>query len=85
MNSFVTMIMALFFLWAGVYCLHRPRQVQQWLVTFYRHNKPDGEVPVWLSGRGVVQFTRLMGVLCMINFVMLLYLLTHHSALFPEQ
>jgi len=85
MNSLVTMIMALFFLWVGVVCLHRPQQVQQWLVAFYRQNKPDGHAPAWLSGRGVVLFTRIMGLLCMVNFIMLLYLLTHHSALFPEQ
>ena len=85
MNRFVTMVMALFFLWAGVVCLHRPLQVQQWLVTFYRQNKPDGQVPAWMTGRGLVLFTRLMGLLCMVNFIMLLYLLTHHSALFLEQ
>jgi hypothetical protein len=81
MNSFVTLMMALFFLWVGVYCLHRPQQVQQWLVAFYRQNRPDGRVPSWLSSRGVVVFTRFMGLLCMINFIMLLYLLTHHAAL----
>lgn len=75
MGGFVTLLMAVFFLWLGVTCLHRPQRVQQWLISFYKQNKPDGAVPGWLQGNGIILFTRLFGVLCMVNFFLQVYLL----------
>jgi len=75
--TFVTLLMALFFLWIGVACLHRPQRVQQWLVSFYKSNRPEHQAPAWMEGKGVTLFIRVIGLLCLINFITQLYLLTH--------
>lgn len=77
MNSVVTLIMAVFFLWVGVACLHRPQRVQYWLVNFYKSNRPDRRAPAWMQGRGLTFFIRVVGALCLVNFITQVYLLTH--------
>ena len=77
MNDFVTLIMAVMFLWAGVVCIHRPQRVQQWLVGFYMQNKPNSTAPGWMQSCTLVYFIRVVGLLCMVNFISQLYLLMH--------
>ena len=84
MNRFVTMVMALFFLWAGVVCLHRPLQVQH-AGNLLPPEQAQRTGAASMTGRGLEIVHPPDGLLCMVNFIMLLYLLTHHSALFLEQ
>lgn len=78
--TFTTLLMALFFLWVGVLCLHRPDRVQQWLVGFYKSNRPEHEAPAWLEGKGIALFIRVIGFLCLVNFITQVYLLMHPAA-----
>lgn len=72
-----TLLMALFFLWVGVLCLHRPDRVQQWLVGFYKSNRPKHEAPTWMQSKGMALFIRVIGALCLVNFISQVYLLMH--------
>lgn len=70
--------MALWFLFMGVICLHRTRQLQQWFARFSQ------SVPAaaawqfffdWTQTNNFIMVTRFFGVLSMINFVMLFYVI----------
>lgn len=78
--TFTTLLMALFFLWVGVLCLHRPERVQQWLVSFYKSNRPEHDAPAWMQAKGTTFFIRVLGALCLVNFITQLYLLVHPVA-----
>ncbi len=70
------LLMAVLFLWAGVACLHRPRQVVQFILTFFaRASGNPGLLSAWGQSGALILFVRLLGVLSLINFVLQLYLL----------
>lgn len=80
MGSMFTTLMAVFNLWLGVTCVHRPQNVQKVLARFYQSNRPGVPVPGWLEGRALLLFTRLVGFMCLLNFIMLFYFLLHPEA-----
>ena len=68
--------MALWFLFMGVICVHRTKQLQAWFGRFYN------TVPAaaawkfffdWTQSRNFLFVTRFFGVLSFINFIMLFY------------
>ena len=66
--------MALAFLVAGVFCIHRPERIAAWLADAMRRaGGGQGTAPAWAQGRGTVLFIRFIGLLALLNAVMLLY------------
>src|SRR3569833_962808 len=67
-------LMALAFLVAGVFCIHRPERFAAWLADAMRRaGGGQGTAPAWAQGRGTVLFIRFIGLLALLNAVMLLY------------
>ncbi len=79
MSDLMTLMMAVFFLWVGVRGINRPEKIQDLLSTFWktsaRGNEESPMLQIINSG-GTRVFIRLMGFLCLVNFAMLVYLLT---------
>lgn len=69
----MSLLMAFMFLLAGVMCINRPARIVAWLASALK-NPGNPEGPVWLHGRGVIYFIRVMGFLSLINAVMYIYL-----------
>ncbi len=77
MDSIMIILMAVFFLWAGVVCLHRPRQVVHFVVGFFaRASGNPGLLAAWGQSSALILIVRLFGVLSLINFILQLYLLS---------
>lgn len=73
----MTILMAAFFLLAGVACLHRPGQVLNFIVTFFaRASGNPGLLSAWGQSGALILLMRVFGVLSLINFIMQLYLLS---------
>lgn len=81
MDMILTLLMAGFFLWAGIVCIHRSRQVVHFILTFFAgaSGNPD-LVGQWGQSAMLIFIVRLLGVMSLINFVLQLYLLTASPA-----
>lgn len=77
MNTLLILLMAVFFLWAGVVCLHRPRQVVAFVVGFFARASDNPDLTAaWGQSPVLIMIVRLFGILSLINFMLQLYLLT---------
>src|SRR3569623_204913 len=67
-------LMALAFLVAGVFCIHRPERIEPWHADALRSAVgAQGTAPAWALGRGTGLFIRFIGLLALRYAVMLLY------------
>lgn len=72
----MSLLMALAFLVAGVFCIQRPERVARWLADTLRGVAgQEAAGAAWLKGSGLAWCIRLVGVLALINAVALLYTL----------
>lgn len=77
MDTLMILMMAVFFLLAGVVCLHRPRQVVHFIVGFFARASGNADlVSAWGQSGALVFLVRLLGVLSLINFILQMYLLS---------
>lgn len=77
MDTLLNLLMAVFFLWVGVACLHRARDVARFVVAFFARASGNPELfDAWGGSGGLVMLVRVFGVMSLINFVLQLYLLT---------
>ncbi len=77
MGGFLSFIMAIFFLIAGIVCINKPKQLLQWVVKFFMNAEDSqGEAPAWTQGYGIILFIRILGFLSLLNFTLELSYLT---------
>lgn len=69
----MTILMAFIFLLTGIFCIHRPTRIVEWLAHALKRLDQAHE-PEWLQGRGIIYFIRLLGLLALINSAMLFFL-----------
>lgn len=73
----MNLLMAVFFLWVGVACLHRSRDVVRFLAAFFARASGNPDLlETWGGSGGLALLVRVFGVLSLINFMLQLYLLT---------
>lgn len=77
MDDLLNIIMAFFFLLAGVVCIQRPRPLLAWIFAYFaRAGLLQDGPPVWAQGSGIILFIRFLGFLALLNFTMHLSYLT---------
>jgi len=84
MTDFISLLMAIFFLVAGVLCINRPKQIINWSIAFFSQVSTDmPDMSRWTQSSGVIFFIRLLGFLALINASMQIYLLSYSPPPFP--
>ncbi|NOY62577.1 MAG: hypothetical protein GXP10_05365 [Gammaproteobacteria bacterium] len=84
MNTFITILMAILFLLAGISCLNRTKEIQRWLIQFFETSPViarDHPLARWTQQTSFIMLVKLIGVLSIINFIMLAYVITVSSVL----
>lgn len=74
----MSILMALLFFIAGVYCVQRPARIAQRLVEAVKHASPgNAALSAWVETRGMVWSIRLLGLFALLNAVTLFYVAGH--------
>lgn len=77
----VTLVMALFYLAAGVICVQKPHGLARLIYAFFHNARGQGMLSAnWQASTKVVVAIRLFGLLSLLNFAMQVYLLTGSAA-----
>lgn len=78
MNTFLTLVMAICFLISGWSCISKPEVLQRWLLELQQKNQAAAQLnPLrkWVGQRSFLLALRVIGLLCLINALLLFYLL----------
>jgi len=87
MNALLTLIMAICFFVAGWNLLKRPKAIQQWVLQLQQRNSLVAEMnPLrnWVDKKSFLFALRLLGGLCLLNFLMLILALMAAPAPLPS-
>ena len=74
MSDFLTLAIAIFYLLMGWYCVQKPAAVASFVHTFFANARgnPDKN---WQPSSGMIWFIRILGVMCLFNFAMQIFML----------
>lgn len=86
MDNLLNIAMAAWFLLMGLMCINKTHKIQKWLKLFHE-SVPAAQawsfIFDWTQKPGFITMTRIIGVLSMLNFFMLVYVIMYGDNSIP--